>query len=277
MNLNNRRGLLFILVGLVAALAAGVVVFILAMNLGNSAAQNSLAASIPPTPVSSREVIVAAQDIDPNTIITTTMILTASYPSDLIPSDAFTNTAELLGTTSKQKILSGLPLLRRQFVPASGRQGTSIIIPKGKLLVGFPAAGILNSTGAIKQGDHVDILLTLPISGTTRLDNSAGAGSQLPGNTSIVSQETMQNIEVYNTGEITADGNGRAQQGAATTITFIVDPQEALILKYIKESGGNIDLVLRSLEDNEQHATDPVNLDYIVDLYKFISLPKAKP
>ena len=57
-------------------------------------------------------------------------------------------------------------------------------------------------------------------------------------------------------------------------ITFLVDPQEALILKFVKDSGGIIDFVVRSLDATQVNATDPVNIDYLVDLYKFISLPK---
>jgi hypothetical protein len=50
-----------------------------------------------------------------------------------------------------------------------------------------------------------------------------------------------------------------------------VDRQEALILKYIKDSGGSIDLVVRSAADDQAASTDPVSLDYLVDLYHFVN------
>ena len=285
MNLNNRRGLLFILVGLVAAIAAGIVVFALAMNLTKGATTDTAITPPQNTPVPSAVVLVAAQDIEPSTLITTSMILTATYPADLVPSDAFTNTAQVVGLAAQQRIPSGLPMLKREFLDTGGRQGiVGVVIPKGKVLAAFPSTDILNSTGAVQKGDHVDILLTLPISGTARLDNAAGTGSQVQENAkSIVAQETLQNIEVYSTGFWTPPNtaanqnqNQNNQQGLKI-VTFIVDHQEALILKYIKDSGGTIDLVVRSLEDNAQAPTDPVNIDYIVDLYKFIGLPKPTP
>jgi hypothetical protein len=44
-----------------------------------------------------------------------------------------------------------------------------------------------------------------------------------------------------------------------------------LILKYIKDSGGTIDLVVRSVADDKTSPTDPVSLDYLVDLYRFVN------
>jgi hypothetical protein len=125
----------------------------------------------------------------------------------------------------------------------------------------------------------VDILLTLPISGTTRLDAGSQTGSQLAGvGKALVAQTTLQNIEVYsNGGPVPPDqigSDGSTSGGGGKIVTFLVDPQEALILKFVKDSGGIIDFVVRSLEATQVNATDPVNLDYLVDLYKFISLPK---
>ena len=35
-------------------------------------------------------------------------------------------------------------------------------------------------------------------------------------------------------------------------------------------------MVIRSIKEGKQAATDPVNIDYLVDLYKFIGLPTKK-
>jgi hypothetical protein len=89
----------------------------------------------------------------------------------------------------------------------------------------------------------------------------------------------MQNIEVYSTGlwqqrqTSVLPGSAGNQQGVKV-VTFIVDHQEALILKYIKDSGGTIDLVVRSINDKDNVATDPVSLEYLVDLYHFVNLSR---
>ncbi len=281
----NRRGILFVLVGLVAALAAAVVVYIISMNVTQQSpeqqtlGQPSEPGLAVPTPiVETMDVLVAAQDISPNTLITTTMITSIPYPVRLIPSDVITNTAELVGTTSRTSIIGGLPFVRRQIADLGGRVGASAVIPPGKVLVAFPSTDILNSTGAVQAGDHVDVLLTIPISGTNRLDAGYPAGSQLSGNTSaIVSQATLQNIEVYGTGEWTPPGTDpHISTQTQKIITFLVSHQEALILKYVKDGGGTIDLVVRSLQEGDVVETDPVNIDYLVAVYDFIGL-SAQP
>ncbi len=274
----NQRGLLFILLGLVAAIAAAAVVYGLSTGIANNKAAVSVPTALPQAGIS---IVVARQDIAANTKIITDMLALKQYPQDLVPADGYTSTAGLLNTTAKVLIQQGDPLRRGQFIAAGGRSGSSINVAKGRVLVAFPSTDILNSTGAVQPGDHVDILLTLPISGTARLDAGAGTESQVNGGKNIVSQATLQDIEVYSVGEWTppsgAGGASAAPQQGLKIITFIVDHQEAVILKFVKDSGGVIDLVVRSLEEHGPAPTDPVNLDYLVDLYKFIGLPKSNP
>ncbi len=283
MNLN-RRAILLVVSGLVAALAATVVVFLLASNIRQ--AQNATAAvPVEPTQAPGKTVVVAATDIGANTVITNAQLTTASYPADLVPADAITDTAIAVHSTSKVNVFSGQILLQRQFLAANGRTGASVSIPPGKVLVAFPSTDMLNATGAVQAGDHVDILLSMPISGTTRLDNGASTGSQeAAGGKSLVVQGTLQNIEVYTVGFWSPPGQGQGQPAAGNAkdnglkiITFIVDHQEALILKYVKDSGGTIDLAVRSAEDKNIVQTDPVTLDYLVDLYGFVGLNPNKP
>jgi len=166
-------------------------------------------------------------------------------------------------------------LLARQFIDAGGATGASTTIPPGKMLIAFPATDMLNATGAVHAGDHVDIMISIPISGTAALAGSSatqeGAGTEAK---TVVTQATMQNIEVYSTGTWTPTGPAADQNsGEVKIITFIVDHQEALILKYVKDSGGTIDLGVRSIADTDSVTTDPVSLDYLVDLYHLIQVP----
>lgn len=274
MNLTNRRGLLFVVIGLVAAVAAGVVVFLLANNVIIQASNQATPVA---KPTGGTEVLVAFRDIEANSVVTSSMLVTATYPSDLVPADAYTSTAGLIGNTAKIKVLASQMLLKRQFVAAGGRTGASASVPKGKVLAAFPSTDIINSTGAVQAGDHVDILLSMPISGTARLDAGSPSGSQVGEARTLVSQATLQNVEVYNTGLWTPPNQASSQPQAQQNlkiITFLVDHQEALILKFVKDSGGTIDLVVRSLEEKDAVDTDPVNIDYLVDLYRFIGLPK---
>lgn len=281
----NRTAIILVLTGLLAAAAAAAVVFYLTSGVR---APSNAGTPVSAEPiVQTRQVIIASTDIPATSRITSTQILTTAYPINLVPGDAITSMSEVLTATARVNIFSGQILLKRQFL---GGQGGSVgaSIPKGKVLVAFPATDMLNSTGAVQEGDKVDILLSIPISGTTRLDAGAGAGTGAgtqvgaEGKT-LVTQGTLQNIRVYSVGFWSPPGqpvNQNAQQQQTNTlkvISFVVDRQEALILKYVKDSGGTIDLAVRSTEDSEETATDPVTIDYLVDLYGFIGLRQVPP
>jgi pilus assembly protein CpaB len=264
-------------IGLVAAILASLVVFYLVTNVPKAAEPTVNAG---PTAVPQREVVIAATDILANTVITTSQVTTASYPVNLVPADAIDSISNVVNTTAKTNVFSGQILLQRQFLAAAGRTGASVNIPPGKVLVAFPSTDMLNATGAVQPGDHVDIMISIPISGTTRLDAGASEETQvLPDKPALVSQVTLQNIEVYTVGQWTPPGQQADAQAASALkiITFIVDHQEALILKFVKDSGGTIDLAVRSAADNQNVQTDPVTLDYVVDLYHLIGLVPPQP
>lgn len=279
----NRTAIVFILLGLLAAVAAAAVVFFLTSTV--RAPSGPTASTTPQATVTTRDVIIATTDIPANSVISSTQVVTAAYPIDLIPGDAITNIGDVISTTARMNILSRQILQRGQFIAAGGGTGASVNIAAGKVLVAFPATDMLNSTGAVQAKDKVDILLSIPISGTTRLDAGSAVSAQVePGTTTLVTQGTLQNIEVYSVGFWSPPGQqaqtSAQQQQAANSlkvITFIVDHQEALILKFVKDSGGTIDLAVRSAQDTNTIETDPVTIDYLVDLFGFIGLNQPGP
>lgn len=268
----NKRALVLVLTGLVSAIAAAAVVYYMITNIQPAAPQT---VTVVATQTPMKVVVVAATDIAANSIITNSQVVTGTFPENMVPADALTSLDQVVNTTARTPVFSGQILLQRQFLAAQGRTGASVNIPAGKVLVAFPSTDMLNATGAVQAGDHVNIMLSMPISGTNRLDGGSASGSQfVAGAQAMVSQMTLQNIEVYTLGLWTPPGE-QAQNdngNALKIITFIVDPQEALILKFVKDSGGTIDLAVRSAEDANIAQTDPVNLDYLVDLYGFIGI-----
>jgi pilus assembly protein CpaB len=270
-----RRGLLLLAAGLIAAIAAAILVFELSTPPPPPPPGTPSAGAATPIPV--EQVVIAAHDIAPRQPVTAADVVTRTYPVGVVQADAIRDPASVISMTATTQIFSGQTLLTRQF---SGTPSASSVpppdsqtIPAGKVAMAFPATGMLESTGAIKAGDHVDIMITLPVSGTIDLPSNGAPAQGRPGDRSIVAQATLQNVTVYGTGLWTPQAAAGAGDQPVKIITFIVDHQEALILKYIKDSGGTIDLVIRSAKDTNPVATDPVSLDYLVDLFRFVTLP----
>lgn len=263
-----RRGLLLMVVGMVAALSAGLLVF----YLGTAAAAPTAPVATPEptvTPIPVQQVVLAARDIPARMVVQASDVVTREFPVGMVPNDVIAQPADVVSRTTTAAIFAGTMLIDRQFVQAEGHNGASTILPAGKVLVAFPATDMLDATGAVQAGDHVDILISLPVSGTTSLSASTPA-QEAGGNKALVTQATMQNVEVYSTGLWSPTG-GTTSGDAVKVLTFMVDRQESLILKYIKDSGGTIDLVVRSVADDKTSPTDPVSLDYLVDLYRFVN------
>ena len=271
-----RRGLLLLGAGLIAAIAAAILVFYLSQPKVISGGQQALA-SPTATPLPVAQVVVAKRDIAPGQQVSAQDVVTRSYPLTVIQDDAVRDPASVITKTATTQIFAGQTLLSRQFsagAPGGSTAPASTEIPAGKVLMAFPATGMLESTGAVQKGDHVDIMITLPVSGTVDLPSNGAPAQARPGDRSVVSQATLQNITVYSTGLWTPPGGAAtAAEQPVKVLTFIVDHQEALILKYIKDSGGTIDLVIRSAKDTNPVPTDAVSLDYLVDLFRFVNLP----
>jgi len=55
--------------------------------------------------------------------------------------------------------------------------------------------------------------------------------------------------------------------GSPIALLLAVDPQESLVLKYMKDVGATVDLVLRAPGAEGEFAVEPVDLDYIINGY----------
>ncbi len=62
------------------------------------------------------------------------------------------------------------------------------------------------------------------------------------------------------------DDNGQPT-GAPRALLLAIDPQDALVLKYMKDVGATVDMVLRAPGAEGEFAVDPVNLDYVINGY----------
>jgi pilus assembly protein CpaB len=232
------RSWLFLSLGLVLALLTGVAL--------NGVAQQSAgpAAAAPAEIVS---IVVAKADVAARTVLTADMLTRREYPRDLIPSGAIANEAEAVGQTTLATVPNGAPILRGQLVAAEGKKGTSLTLQPGKVLVSFPTNDALTIGGFVEVGDHVDILATV-----------ASGGGDNPRRT----QTIIQNLEV-----LQVVGPTPQQPQRATALTFMVDHQTALVLKYLRDSQATIDLAVRSRAEDKDVSTRTVDLTYLVQSF----------
>ena len=109
------------------------------------------------------------------------------------------------------------------------------------------------------------------------------AEPQLP---RMVCQWTVQNARVLKLGDWAAVPPTPAPQGGGgqqptpmpalpQVATLEVDPQDALVLKYARETGAQLDMVLRAAGDKESRfSTEAVTLQYMFERFKVAVPPK---
>lgn len=192
------------------------------------------------------QVVVARADIATRAVLTADMLMLQSYPKNLVPPGSVTNQADAVGQTTLSAIPSGAAIVRAQLVAANGRSGASVTLEKGKVLVAFPTTDPLTIAGLVRPGDRIDVLATVT-SGTGELSRKT--------------QTTVQNLEV-----IDVLTSGREGQKAAS-LTFVVDHQVALVLKYLRDTQATVDIAVRSRAESELTATTSVDLGYLMQTY----------
>jgi pilus assembly protein CpaB len=269
MHMKKRTGIVLIAVGLaLAGLTAFLVVGIIRQATAASHAQ-----------VRQVVVVTAKQDILQDTLLTADALEAKAFPADFAPKGAFSSVEDVLGKYARGFIPKGQIVVSGQLEFAPPALNISDRITPGMVVMWLPLPDVLLNQNVVKPGDRIDILLTAPIKSSDPGDKSTDA---------LSTQTTLQNLEVYRVGE---DELGQpAPTAAATTqkstaslgvpstskpaanaktLGLLVDHQDAVTIKFVKDSGGTIDLVMRSQDDPQVVRTDGVTLDSLADRFRF--------
>lgn len=210
-------------------------------------------------PVETASVVVAFQNIEAHVPVPPDAIGVKEWPQDSVPPGAILNPADAVGKLTRSPIFPGQILLASMLIDKKVEEtrlglgsDASFIIPKGKIAVAMTIDNISGVAGAIQSGDRVDVLLSM------RLQQDTAQGiTQEP-----VTQLALQDIEVLRVGIWNVTGN-RQQDQPQQVVTFLVDRQQALILKHLRENT-LVDLALRAAGDHEVVTTETVSEDYMI-------------
>jgi pilus assembly protein CpaB len=230
---SRRKGWVFFALGLILALSAAAMVFFVLQNVEAKPAEGP-----PPTPTT--KLPVAARPLEPGTKLSSADYIMKDFPLDLVPVSAISETVNLDSQLLVRTVGQGETFRSDQFL---GGQGASMSqqIKQGLVLFAFPIVDLMSQSDVLKDGDHVDLLITLPAAVATPDVATPDVGK--------VTTLSLQNIEVY---KVLRTAKQEDQpEGAPTALMCSVTPADALILKYAKDSGGVIDFALRSQLDTE--------------------------
>lgn len=264
-------GRILMIFGLLLAIIAGAATFLILRTSPTATGSEE------PVATESVEVIVAFQTIEPWQEIPVDAIGIREYPApaplDAVASEVITTTATGESTTisgmefvrgkiSNTRIYPGQIIVTTQLIDKDLEEqrlglgsNASYIVPDGKVAITIPVDQASLIAGALRAGDTVDIIASIQVPDPTNLESGVNS----------VAQFLLQKVQILRVGPWSVESQ-EGQEGGGNIVTVIVDPQQALEIKTIKEET-TFEFVLRSITDEADFATQPVDLEYIIEQY----------
>jgi len=280
----NRR----VLIGIIIAVV-GVGLIALGILAINSVLKQSFTPPAQPTPIveATIDIILTTHDLALGSVINREDVQTSTVPVSLVPRDALLSIEAALGKIVTAHLIQGEMVLEHHLAdPTNVSHDIGYIISDDQVLMAFPATDLMSGLGVLQRGDTVDIFasMTVEISPTT----IAPAPGVNPTNEEKITRtftfDALQRIQISAIVADVVEQSGNVAEGAAQptpnpadvrvrAYLFAMSPQDALVLKHMRDTGANFDIVLRSPTSNVLFDVSPVTVDYLIQRYE-LQIPK---
>ena len=214
----------------------------------------------------------------------------ASVPVEIAPRDVLSTLDAAVGKMIKTDMIQGEMVLTHNLADPTNNIGDiSFILSDDHILMAFPADDIMSRNSMIQRGDIIDIFATFDEEVQAVGDNPTLTDEEDQPVTRVFTVDTMQKVsvtalvvDVIETASNTnTDANllgasnqeTAAVQGTIEAYLFALNPQDALILKHLKDTNAIFDIVLRAPTSTMQFELTPVTAEYIIELYGLEILP----
>jgi len=288
--LNRRRGFFIAFIGIAIALVGIFIVFRLIQRVTLPSPQPT---AVPPI---TEAVLVTTRDIPIQTLLKKEDLTVIDVPVELASPNSLTDFETAVGKITKVPLVSGEILMRHHLADPTNIQGdVAFIIEDDQVLMAFPADDLMSQINILQPGDLVDILVSLEqpvLPGQIGFTDATGEEEkpedvlftfnalQRVAISAIVVEitPTRQSSSSTATGGRTAEAEGTPQPTPTPepssiepqAVLLALSPQDALILKHIKDAGGIVDIVLRAPTSNQIFELNPVMPEYLRDRYDLV-------
>ena len=210
-----------------------------------------------------------------------------SVPVEIVPRDSVSTLETVVGKIIKTDLVQGEMVLDHNLADPTNNIGDiSFILSDDHILMAFPAKDLISENNMIQRGDIIDIFATFE---NEIEDTGNAAATESDSNiirTRVFTVDSMQKIgvtamviDVIESSSATdisllqGSDQGTAVEGTVEAYLFALSPQDALILKYLKDTDAIFDIVLRAPTSTGQFELTPVTDEYIIELYGLELLP----
>ena len=279
--MSRRTGIILAIVGIALALIGGI--FVGSLFRGRISAPPT---PTPPPPLTEL-VVVATHDLTLGSVLSEADMREVEVPLGLAPRGALTQVDEGIGRMITQDIVGGEMIMSQHLAdPTNKHRDLAFILQDNEVLMAFPVVDLMGQLEMLARGDRVDILVTMEQEVRIPEEGPTLTLETPEPETKTFTFDAMQRVEITATiVEVAETSQQQAadvvneqgtpvptptpspQQRNTVALLLALDPQDALVLKHLKDTGAIFDLVLRSPTSNLVFELDPVTPEYLVDLF----------
>lgn len=279
-------------VGIVAVVAG---VFLISTVLRQSVSPLPQATPLPP---STESVVVVTHDVPIRALLRVQDLTLVEVSVEFAPPNALNEISEALDRITKIPLVAGEIVMEHHLVdPTNIKRDLAFVIGDDQVLMAFPATDLMSQIDLLQPGDIVDILVSIeqPV-----LPGQAGSGGifgeEAEEEDELFTFSALQRVEIS---AVVIEIKPARQTSSATSSTasiglteaeatpqptptpqpseiepqailLALSPQDALVLKHLKDAGGVIDIVLRAPTSELIFELNPVMSEYLKDLYELV-------
>lgn len=235
------------------------------------------------------DVVVVTRDLFLGDALTSADLATASVPVEVAPRNVITKAEDAVGKIIKTDLVQGEMLLAHNLAdPTNNNNDLSFILSTDHVLLAFPADDLMSREGMIERGDIVDIFATFKQEVRVVGEEAVTAnGEPVEPKMRTFTVDTFQRVditalvlEVINeegnatplTGQVQPEATGPLETRIRSYL-LALNPQDALVLKHLKDTDAIFDIVLRNPTSDIQFELTPVTEEYIIEFYGLEILP----
>lgn len=265
-----------IIIGIISIILIALGVFWILRMLNPSVLGGVSQQAPTPEPIPTVQIAFAMNDMIEGEIISADDVKLAEIPVQFAPRDAVDNLDNIIGRILKSEVVAGEMILSHNVAdPTNKIYDIAYVLDDKHVLIAIPANDLMSRESIIQRGDIVDIMVSYqtdlaPIGeGVTTTEPTDDTGPQ---------QVTFTSFQKLGITAIVIDiidpENGPSRQNTNVQAYLVaMDPQDALVLKFINDAGGLFDFALRAPTSTGQFNLTPVTAKYIKELYSLELLP----
>jgi len=277
--LGRLRGFLWLIAGLVVAGLATIVAY---TTLSDAAAKSVGEVAAKPEV----QVVVAARPVAMRSTLMEADLQAITLAVDAVPEGAIGDPAEAEGQITLVDLSAGEVILARRLLDpnvVTGDGRLALFVSEEEVLMAFPATDLMSRVEVLKPGDRVDILISLEFPtgrevevatspGETETTRTAGSTGEELATFVVLENVGIAALTGWRPSTAASEGgvvpSGATEARPPTAILFALSPQDALVLKYVKDAGGVQDIVLRAPGAEGPFDTEPVDVDYVLNRFQ---------